>query len=210
MLGCCFRTGFQESSLVEWLNSGISNECESGDGGPGSNRGAEFRRLCLHRTGLKSTVIRSHMSELVCPPCRRNIEDGRRLQYRRYVFKEAVPILGTVSSSEAAEEFLLRKTRVSSCTLYAWRPHPTKRDPCYMGVVRDSAHIVVSSFPGDGPPGTRDGSDLRRGCGGRLRGSIGKRVFRLESSGTRAGAISSSASRIPTVTVCVLRRTRTR
>ena len=68
------------------------------------------------------------------------------------MFKEAVPILG-VSSSVAAEEFYCGKLGFGR--VYAWRPHPTKQDPCYMGVVRDSAHIVVSSFPGDGPPGTR-------------------------------------------------------
>ncbi len=68
------------------------------------------------------------------------------------MFKEAVPILG-VSSSEAAEEFYCRK--LGFRRVYAWRPDPTKLDPCYMGVVRDSAHVVISSFPGDGPPGAR-------------------------------------------------------
>ena len=68
------------------------------------------------------------------------------------MFKEAVPILG-VSSSKAAEEFYCGK--LGFRRVYAWRPHPEKLDPCYMGVVRDAAHIVVSSFSGDGPPGAR-------------------------------------------------------
>ncbi len=68
------------------------------------------------------------------------------------MFKEAIPILG-VSSSEASERFYCGK--LGFRRVYAWRPHPAKLDPCYMGVVRDAAHVVISSFPGDGPPGTR-------------------------------------------------------
>ncbi len=69
------------------------------------------------------------------------------------MFKEAVPILG-VSSSKIAEEFY--GERLGFRRLYAYRPNPTKSDPCYMGVARDAAHIVVSSFEGDGPPGSRN------------------------------------------------------
>ena len=69
------------------------------------------------------------------------------------MFKIALPILG-VSSSEAAEEFYCGTLGFRK--MYAYRPDPNRADPCYMGVQRDHAHIVVSSFPGDGPPGTRN------------------------------------------------------
>ena len=69
------------------------------------------------------------------------------------MFKVALPILG-VSSSEAAEEFYCGKLGFQR--IYAYRPSATALDPCYMGVVRDEAHIVVSSFEGDGPPGARN------------------------------------------------------
>jgi catechol 2,3-dioxygenase-like lactoylglutathione lyase family enzyme len=69
------------------------------------------------------------------------------------MFKVALPILG-VSSSEAAEEFYCGKLGFER--IYAYRPNPAALDPCYMGVVRDEAHIVVSSFEGDGPPGARN------------------------------------------------------
>ena len=69
------------------------------------------------------------------------------------MFKEAIPILG-VSSSEIAEEFYCG--RLGFRRLYAYRPDATRLDPCYMGVGRDAVHIVVSSFEGDGPPGSRN------------------------------------------------------
>lgn len=69
------------------------------------------------------------------------------------MFKEAIPILG-VASSEIAEEFYCE--RLGFRRLYAYRPKPAKPDPCYMGVGRDAVHIVVSSFEGDGPPGSRN------------------------------------------------------
>ena len=68
------------------------------------------------------------------------------------MFRIAVPILG-VASSEDAEAFYCGKLGFRK--IYAYRPDPEKVDPCYMGIQRDDAHIVVSSFPGDGPPGTR-------------------------------------------------------
>ena len=52
------------------------------------------------------------------------------------MFKVALPILG-VSSSEASEKFYCGK--LGFRRVYAWRPHPTKLDPCYMGVVRDAS-----------------------------------------------------------------------
>ena len=54
------------------------------------------------------------------------------------MFKVALPILG-VSSSEAAEEFYCGKLGFQR--IYAYRPSATALDPCYMGVVRDEAHI---------------------------------------------------------------------
>jgi uncharacterized glyoxalase superfamily protein PhnB len=69
------------------------------------------------------------------------------------MFKIALPILG-VTSSRAAEAFWCDK--LGFRRKYAYRPNPEKSDPCYMGVVRDGAHIVLSSFGNDGPPGARN------------------------------------------------------
>ena len=69
------------------------------------------------------------------------------------MFKVAIPILG-VSSSLSAEAFYCGKLGFRRA--YAYRPNPERTDPCYMGVVRDGAHIVLSSFDGDGPPGSRN------------------------------------------------------
>jgi catechol 2,3-dioxygenase-like lactoylglutathione lyase family enzyme len=68
------------------------------------------------------------------------------------VFKIALPILG-VSSSAAAEAFYCGK--LGFRREYAYRPDPERPDPCWLGVVRDGAHLVLSSFAGDGPPGSR-------------------------------------------------------
>jgi hypothetical protein len=67
-------------------------------------------------------------------------------------FKVAVPILG-VSDSVAAEKFYCAKLGFRK--RFAYRPNPSKLEPCYMGLERDDAQLVVSSFPGDGLPGTR-------------------------------------------------------
>jgi catechol 2,3-dioxygenase-like lactoylglutathione lyase family enzyme len=82
------------------------------------------------------------------------------------MFRIALPILG-VASSVTAEEFYCG--RLGFRRKYAYRPDPAKPDPCWLGVVRDGAHIVLSSFEGDGPPGTRatqiyvdDAAALRR------------------------------------------------
>ncbi len=69
------------------------------------------------------------------------------------MFKIALPILG-VSSSVAAEVFYCGK--LGFRRKYAYRPDPRKLDPCWMGIVRDGAHLVLSSFDGDGPPGSRN------------------------------------------------------
>jgi catechol 2,3-dioxygenase-like lactoylglutathione lyase family enzyme len=69
------------------------------------------------------------------------------------MFKLAVPILG-VSNSAAAEEFYCGK--LGFHRKFAYRPNPPRLDPCYMGIVRDGAHLVISSFEPDGPPGKRN------------------------------------------------------
>jgi uncharacterized glyoxalase superfamily protein PhnB len=72
--------------------------------------------------------------------------EGKRM------FKLAIPILG-VSKSEQAEEFYCGQ--LGFRRKFAYRPVPDQADPCYMGIVRDAAHLVISSFEPDGPPGTR-------------------------------------------------------
>jgi catechol 2,3-dioxygenase-like lactoylglutathione lyase family enzyme len=69
------------------------------------------------------------------------------------MLKIALPILG-VSSAAVAEKFYCGQ--LGFRREYAYRPDPAKQDPCYMGVVRDGAHLVLSSFAGDGPPGSRN------------------------------------------------------
>jgi catechol 2,3-dioxygenase-like lactoylglutathione lyase family enzyme len=69
------------------------------------------------------------------------------------MFQIAVPILG-VRDSRATEAFYCG--RLGFRRAYAYRPDPARSDPCWLGVIRDGAHIVLSSFPGDGPPGSRN------------------------------------------------------
>ena len=68
------------------------------------------------------------------------------------MFQIALPILG-VAKSAVAEDFYCGKLGFRRA--YVHRPNPEKADPCWMGVVRDGAHLVLSSFEGDGPPGSR-------------------------------------------------------
>ena len=37
---------------------------------------------------------------------------------------------------------------------FAYRPDETRDDPCYMGLLRDRAWLHLSSFEGDGVPGS--------------------------------------------------------
>ncbi len=68
------------------------------------------------------------------------------------MFIRAIPILG-VSNSVDAEAFYCGKLGFKR--EFAYRPAPDLPDPCYMGIGRDEAHMVVSSFPPDGPAGSR-------------------------------------------------------
>ena len=68
------------------------------------------------------------------------------------MFRLAIPILG-VSKSEDAEAFYCGK--LGFRRKFAYRPDPERLDPCYMGIARDGAHMVISSFKPDGPPGSR-------------------------------------------------------
>ena len=66
------------------------------------------------------------------------------------MFKLAIPVLH-VSRSVAAEEFYC--TRLGFRRHFAFRPDPTRPDPCYMGLSRDGASLHLSSFSGDGASG---------------------------------------------------------
>jgi uncharacterized glyoxalase superfamily protein PhnB len=68
------------------------------------------------------------------------------------MFRLAVPILGVSKSAEAKDFYC---GRLGFQMEFAYRPDPERLDPCYMGIVRDGAHMVISSFPPDGPPGSR-------------------------------------------------------
>ena len=114
------------------------------------------------------------------------------------MLKIALPILG-VSDSAVAEKFYCGQ--LGFRREYAYRPDPSKLDPCYMGVVRDGARLVLSSFAGDGPPGTRnvqiyveDAAELRRefveagvsGVGELLDQTLGQSGVRVCRSGRQS------------------------
>ncbi len=63
------------------------------------------------------------------------------------MFKLAIPVLH-VRSSAPAEEFYCQ--RLGFRREFAYRVDESKEDPCYMGLVRDTARLHVSSFSGDG------------------------------------------------------------
>ena len=64
------------------------------------------------------------------------------------MFKFAIPVLHVVSSLEA-EKFYCKFLGFRQDFVY--RPFGGL-DPCYMGLVRDTVELHVSSFPGDGGP----------------------------------------------------------
>ena len=67
------------------------------------------------------------------------------------MFKTAIPVLH-VRSSKVAEEFYCKKLGFRrQC---AYRVNEKEADPCYMGLVRDSAWLHISSFSGDGVSGS--------------------------------------------------------
>lgn len=67
------------------------------------------------------------------------------------MYERAIPVLN-VRSSSAAHEFYCG--RLGFRQIFAYRPDETQADPCYMGLMRDGAELHVSSFPGDGRPGS--------------------------------------------------------
>ncbi len=68
------------------------------------------------------------------------------------MFQTALPILG-VSDSARAEAFYCGKLGFEQ--RYFHRPNANRLDPCWMGVARGGVHLVLSSFEGDGPPGSQ-------------------------------------------------------
>lgn len=62
------------------------------------------------------------------------------------MFKYAIPVLH-VSNMAAAEDFYCRELRFRTEFEV---PEPTRRDPSYMGIVRDAASLHLSSHSGDG------------------------------------------------------------
>ena len=67
------------------------------------------------------------------------------------MFKIAIPVL-PVQSSERAESFYGEKLGFKR--MYVYRPDPQSADPAWLGMLRDGAHVVLSSFHPDGPPGS--------------------------------------------------------
>lgn len=64
------------------------------------------------------------------------------------MFKFAIPVLH-VANSKAAEEFYCG--RLGFRQEFAYRPFG-KEDPCYMGLVRETVELHLSSFSGDSGP----------------------------------------------------------
>ena len=67
------------------------------------------------------------------------------------MLKRAVPLLH-VSSSAEAEDFYCN--RLGFRRHFAYRVDETKADPCFLGLSRDGVWLHVSSFSGDGVPGS--------------------------------------------------------
>ena len=66
------------------------------------------------------------------------------------MFKIAIPVLH-VSSAAVAEEFYCQ--RLGFRQTFAYRFDDSQPDPCYIGLMRDSAQFHVSSFSGDAVSG---------------------------------------------------------
>ena len=67
-----------------------------------------------------------------------------------WLIKSAIPVLH-VSSAKAAEGFYCQG--LGFHVEFAHRADEGKADPCYMGLSRDEAWLIVSSFSGDGVAG---------------------------------------------------------
>lgn len=67
------------------------------------------------------------------------------------MFKSAIPVL-RVKGASPAEEFYCRRLGFSLRSAY--RSDDAVPDPCYMVLTREGAMLHVSSFPGDGTPGS--------------------------------------------------------
>ena len=63
------------------------------------------------------------------------------------MFKRAIPVLHVSSSVDAEHYYCIG---LGFRRDFAYRPHETKMDPCYLGLSRDGVILHVSSFPGDG------------------------------------------------------------
>jgi uncharacterized glyoxalase superfamily protein PhnB len=66
------------------------------------------------------------------------------------VFREAVPVMH-VADAAAAEHFYCNLLGFQRT--FAYRPDASRSNPCYMGLIRDGAHLHLSSFSGDGVAG---------------------------------------------------------
>ena len=66
------------------------------------------------------------------------------------MLQKAIPVVH-VSRSRAAETFY---QSLGFSQAWAYRPDPAAEDPCYAGYTRDGLELHVSSFPGDGVPGS--------------------------------------------------------
>ena len=66
------------------------------------------------------------------------------------MLKTAIPVIH-VSDTAVAEDFYCKGLGFKLVS--SWRPDETKHDPCYMVLVRDDAHLHVTSFK-DGVVGT--------------------------------------------------------
>jgi catechol 2,3-dioxygenase-like lactoylglutathione lyase family enzyme len=66
------------------------------------------------------------------------------------MLERAIPVLH-VADSTASETFYCK--HLGFHPEFAYRIDDTKPDPCYMGLIRDSVSLHISSFSGDAVPG---------------------------------------------------------
>ena len=67
------------------------------------------------------------------------------------MIESSIPVLRS-TCSKAAERFYCGQLGFE--LLFAYRVDETKDDPCYLGMQKEQACLHVSSFPGDGVPGS--------------------------------------------------------